>query len=249
MSDQSTQYGQMNFSLPHDVVPLPSGGVFYKNKKKAIKVGYLTAADENILMAGGSDVTTNLLRSKIYEPDIRIEDLMEGDVEAILLFLRNTSFGPEMTINAIDPSTQKSFQTTVRLDELSINKGQEPNEDGTYSVMLPKSQSTVKLKPLNYGELNELSKLADQYPPGRVVPKVTWRLQKEIVELDGLNDKSQISKFVEQMPIMDSKFIRKFLDDNEPKLDLKKAILTPSGEKLTVNVGFGVEFFRPFFGL
>ena len=37
------EYGQMNFNLPHDVVPLPSQGLFYKNKKKSIKVGYLTA--------------------------------------------------------------------------------------------------------------------------------------------------------------------------------------------------------------
>jgi hypothetical protein len=28
---------------------------------------------------------------------------------------------------------------------------------------------------------------------------------------------------------------------------MNKTIMTPSGEKLTVNVGFGVDFFRPFF--
>lgn len=249
MSDQTTQYGQMNFTLPHDVVPLPSGGIFYKNKKKSVKVGYLTASDENILMGGGNDLTTNLLRSKIYEPDLKVEDLLEGDVEAILLFLRNTSFGPEMTINAVDPQTQKTFQTTVIIDELSVLKGKDPNDDGTFTIQLPKSQSTVKLRPLTYGELNELTKMADDYPQGRIVPRITWRLQKEIVELDGSTDKSQIAKFVEQMPIMDSKFIRKFLEENEPKLDLRKVVTTPSGEKLTVNVGFGVEFFRPFFGL
>jgi hypothetical protein len=30
---------------------------------------------------------------------------------------------------------------------------------------------------------------------------------------------------------------------------MTKSILTPSGERLTVNVGFGVDFFRPFFWL
>ena len=89
MENQSLEYGQQNFTLPHDVVPLPTQGVFYKNKKKSIKVGYLTANDENILMAGGPDMTQNLLRSKIYEPDIRIEDLMEGDVEAILIYFQS----------------------------------------------------------------------------------------------------------------------------------------------------------------
>ena len=96
MENQEIEYGQQNFTLPHDVVPLPSGGIFYKNKKKSIKVGYLTAHDENILMGGGNDMTTTLLRSKIYEPDLKVEDMLEGDVEAVLIFLRNTVFGPEI---------------------------------------------------------------------------------------------------------------------------------------------------------
>jgi hypothetical protein len=49
------------------------------------------------------------------------------------------------------------------------------------------------------------------------------------------------------MPILDSKYIRNFMDENEPKLDMKRVVTAPSGEKLTVNVGFGVDFFRPFF--
>ena len=247
MDNQSREYGQENFSLPHDVVPLPTQGVFYKNKKKSIKVGYLTASDENILMAGGTDMTQNLLRSKIYEPDVRIEDLLEGDIEAILIFLRNTAFGPEMELSLTDPVTKKPFKTTIRLDELEVIKGILPSEDGTFITTLPKSQSTIKLKPLTYGEILEIQRLADSYPQGRTVPRVTWRLNKQIVEINGVTDKAEIAKFIEQMPIADSKYIRQFMDDNEPRLDLSRTILAPSGEKQTVNVGFGVDFFRPFF--
>ena len=249
MQDQSREYGQMNFSLPHDVVPLPSGGVFYRNKKKSLKVGYLTAADENILMGGVADLATNLLRAKVYEPDVRIDDLLEGDIEAILVFLRNTSFGQEMVLNLTDPATKKPFQATVDLGTLSIIEGQQPNEDGTFSLLLPKSQVSIKAKPLTYGELMEIEKMADTYPQGRTAPKVTWRLSKQIVELNGSTDKGEIVKFIEQMPISDSKFLKKFMDENEPKLDMKKTVTTPSGEKLTVNVGFGADFFRPFFWL
>jgi hypothetical protein len=247
MDNQTIDYGQQNFTLPHDVVQLPSQGIFYKNKKKSIKVGYLTASDENIIMAGGNDLTINLLRAKIYEPDIRIEDLIEGDVEAILIFLRNTGFGPEITLNLTDPSTKKTFQADVTLDQLSIINGQQPNDDGTFVINLPKTESTIKLKPLTYGEILEIGKMADTYPQGRVVPKITWRMQKEIIEVDGSTDKATIAKFVESMPIADSKFVRKFMNENEPRLDMTKIIMAPSGEKLTVNVGFGVEFFRPFF--
>jgi hypothetical protein len=173
--------------------------------------------------------------------------MLEGDVEAVLIFLRNTGFGPEINLNLIDPSTRKSFQATVPLDELNVINGQIPNEDGSFIIQLPKSQATIKLRPLTYGEVLEISKLEESYPKGRVVPKVTWRLQKEIIEVNGTTDKAEIAKFVEQMPILDSKFIRKFMNDNEPRLDLSRVVITPSGEKMTVNVGFGVDFFRPFF--
>jgi hypothetical protein len=247
MDDKSIEYGQQNFTLPHDVVPLPSKGVFYKNKKKAIKVGYLTASDENIIMGGADDLTINLLRNKIFEPDVRVEDLLEGDVEAILIFLRNTSFGPEITLNLKDPVTGKQFQATELLDSLPISQGQTPDDDGTFTTILPKSNVTVKLKPMTYGDILSINQMAETYPQGRVVPKVTWRLNKQIVSINGSTDKTEIAKFVEQMPITDSKYIRKFMDDNEPKLDLKKILKAPSGEPLTVNIGFGVEFFRPFF--
>ena len=247
MDEQSKHYGQQNLTLPHDIVPLPSEGVFYKNKKKSVKVGYLTAADENILMGGGDDITTSLLRNKLYEPDLRIDDLIEGDVEAILIFLRNTAFGPEVNLSLTDPQTRKTFQTTVTLDQLSIIKGQKPSEDGTFTTTLPKSNATVKLKPMTYGEINEIQRLTEQYPKGRTAPKVTWRLNREIVEINGIDDKAEIAKFIEQMPIADSKHIRQFMNENEPRLDMRREVIAPSGEKLTVNVGFGVDFFRPFF--
>lgn len=248
MEDKSREYGQQFMSLPHDVVPLPSGGKFYKNKKKSIKVGYLTAADENILLGNTDDITGSLLRNKIYEPDLKIDDLLEGDIEAILIFLRNTSFGPEISMTLTDPQTKKPFETNIRIDELDIKQPQnEPSEDGTFTIVLPKTGDTVKVKILTYGELNEIQKIISSYPQGRIPPRVTTTLQKQIVEINGNPDKAEISKFVETLPIADSKFIRNFLNDNEPRLDLRRVVIAPSGEKLTVNVGLGVEFFRPFF--
>ena len=177
MENKVEDYGQMNFTLPHDVVTLPSGGMFYKNKKDSIKVGYLTASDENILLAGGQDMTLNLLRAKVFEPGMRPEELLEGDVESILIFLRNTAFGPELELNLKDPKTDRDFKTNVRLDEINIKRGQTPSEDGTFTVTLPVSQTTVKLKPLNYGETMDLSRQIQSYPQGRVAPRRTLRLQ------------------------------------------------------------------------
>ena len=41
----------------------------------------------------------------------------------------------------------------------------------------------------------------------------------------------------------------KFVKENKPGLDLTKTVKTPSGEDTLVEIGFGVEFFRPFYGL
>jgi hypothetical protein len=249
--DNATEYGQQHFNLPHDVVKLPSRGVFYTPKKESLKVGYLTAADENILMSQNNNkegLVKTLLRNKIYEPGFDINQMLNVDVQAILIFLRNTAFGPEYNFVLKDPKTSQQFETIILIDELNyIDPKIKPDNEGLYTLILPKSQKTVRLKVLNIGEDAEIESLTDKYPKGMVAPIVTKRLEKQIVELDGNRDKGVISTFVNQMPIMDSKEIKKFLLNCEPKIDLDKKIITPSGEEVTVTVNFGVEFFRPFF--
>jgi hypothetical protein len=250
--EDSRQYGQQEFNLPHDVVSLPSQGKFYKNKKKSLKVGYLTAQDENILISIGNSQNSNILnelvKNKIYEPDIRVEDLLEGDLEAVMIFLRNTSFGPDYNFTLRDPKTNKQFNHTIKLDELDFKKPKtEPSEDGLFHMTLPKSGANIKCKLLTVGETQELNDLLKQYPSNVTTPVVTNRLTKQIVSVDDNTDKEFISKFVINLPIMDSKFIRNTLSDSEPKLELERKLNAPSGEELTVRVTFGVEFFRPFF--
>jgi len=248
MDENLVKFGQDNFNLPHDVVPLPTGGRFYKSKKKSVKVGYLTAADENLLMSNSNDLITQLIRTKLYEPDLKPDELMQGDIEAILIFLRNTAFGPEYNISVTDPDTGQKFTTTIMLDELNIKRPeQEPDENGHYRVVLPKSEVEVKLKPLCLRDTKDLESMVQSYPPTMIAPKITWTLQKQIIEVNGSADNNEINKFIQSMPISDSKFIREFLEKNEPKLDLIKSVYTPSGKKVDVAINFGVEFFRVFF--
>jgi hypothetical protein len=132
--DNTAAYGQMDFSLPHDVIKLPSKGKFYRNKKESLKVGYLTAEDENILLSaniGTDGIISRLLRQKIYEPNFDINELIDADVQAILVFLRNTSFGPEYNFSMIDPATGKEFEGSIILDAVDYIKPiHEPNENG-----------------------------------------------------------------------------------------------------------------------
>lgn len=254
MENDSKQYGQMDFNLPHDVVTLPSGGKYYTSKKKSVKVGYLTASDENTLLninpnkSVKESIVLPLLRNKVYESDIRPEDLLDGDIEALLIFLRNTSFGPEYIINVIDPKDGKEFTATILLDELNIIKTDvEPDGDGYLTTKLPRSGMSVRLKFLTMRDTIDLDKIASEYPSGRQAPLATLRLSKMIIDIDGNSDRGFINKTIDSLPIMDSKHIKNFMNDNEPKLDLKKEVIAPSGERVMVNIAFGVEFFRPFF--
>lgn len=248
--DSATQYGQEDFNLPHDVVTLPSQGRFYRNKKASLKVGYLTAADENILLGqkNPDNIVHTLLRNKIYEPDVDPNQLLDCDVEAILIFLRNSSFGPEYTFTLRDPRTLKDFQQTILLDELNVKQGSmEPGNDGLFEFQLPVSKANVKCKLLTMSDIKEIQKIQDAYPDGVVAPVVTKRLEMQIVSLNGETDKGRIAQEIMTMPIADSKFIRNSMRDAEPRLDLDRTFTAPSGEKVTSRITFGAEFFRPFF--
>jgi len=251
--DQSAQYGQMEFNLPHDVVTLPTKGIFYRPKKESLKVGFLTAADENLLMSQNTPkegLINTLLRSKIYEPGFDINQLLDSDAQAILIFLRNTSFGPEYNVTLIDPLTNKPFEAVILLEELNFNPIlHKPDENGHFSYFLEKSKKTVKCKLLNLSDLNMVEKLKDSYPNGMVVPLITKRLEMSIIDIDGDSDRQKISNFINQMPILDSKNLRKFLKECEPSIDLTRTVMAPSGEKVTFELSFGVEFFRPFFSI
>jgi hypothetical protein len=244
--------GQENFNLPHDVVQLPSQGKFYKNKKKSVKVGFLTASDENLLVStnkiSSDQLIQRLIRSKLYEPDLSPSEMLEGDIEAILIFLRNTSFGTEYTFNLVDPETGKNFEKTINLDLLSFRVPEiEPDDNGFYLTKLPKSGALIKLRPLTFGDSDEIERMSDSYPANMVVPKVTWKLMRQIVEINGSTSKEEIAKFVDTMPIMDSKYINNFIKNNEPRIELNREVIAPSGKKVNVRITFGAEFFRPFF--
>ena len=253
MEQDAYTAGQQDFNLPHDVIQLPSGGIFYKSKKKTVKVGYLTAIDENIIAEADfkksiqESIILPLLRNKLYERDLRPEEMIDGDIEAILIFLRNTSFGPDYSLMINDPATGEKFNATILLDELNIKQPKNtPNEEGLFEIELPVSKSRVKLKVLTIADKVEIERVLRSYPSDRTPPSITTRLIQTIVEINGDKDKGKIATFVQQMPIGDSKFIRRYMADNEPRLDLVKEVIAPSGERVMVDITFGVEFFRPF---
>lgn len=241
-------------TISYDVVQLPSHGIHYPNNKKSLKVAYLTAADENILsspnLVQGDMVVQELLRRKILDKDIDVEDIAEEDKQAILIFLRNTAFGTEYKLTLRDPKTDESFEFEIDLSSLKIKDLLlTPNSNGEFEYYLPQSKKNITFKFLTAKQEKELDLIKNSSTGNQVSPYNTKKLEMMIKSIDGNSDQMAIYQFIQKMPIKDSQDFKTFVNQNKPGLDLLKEITTPSGEKVFARIDFGVEFFRPFFGL
>jgi hypothetical protein len=49
--------------------------------------------------------------------------------------------------------------------------------------------------------------------------------------------------------VLYSQDFRKYVSDKKPGIDLTQKTTTPSGEEVQFTIGFGVDFFRPFYGI
>jgi hypothetical protein len=241
-------------TIAYDVVELPSRGIHYSNKRKSVRVAYLTASDENILSSPSflntNTVIPELLKRKILDRDFPIDEIVEEDRQAILIFLRNTAFGSEYTLTTYDPKTDKEFSTIINLETLKLKEfNLIENSEGEYSFHLKKTNTDITFKFLTRKQEDEIEKIKESWNGSGVAPVVTKQLEMMIKSFGGVRDALKIRSFIETMPIRDSQEFRKFIQDNKPGLDLTQEVTTPSGDSIQVNIGFGVEFFRPFYGL
>lgn len=241
-------------TIAYDVVELPSRGIHYQNKKKSLRVAYLTAVDENILSAQNliatNGVVDELLKRKVLDREITPEELTEEDKQAILIFLRNTAFGAEYTFYLTDPKTQKEFTSTVDLSELQFKEfNLTPDVNNEFQYHMDKSNVDITFKFLTPKQLKEIDEIEKSWNGIGVAPVVTKQLEMMIKSVSGNKDPMNIRNFIEKLPIKDSQDFRKFVKENKPGINLTRKVMAPSGEEINVEVGFGVEFFRPFYGL
>ena len=159
-----TENYEISGNKMYDIVKLPSKGQCYRNKKDKIKVGYLTAYDENMILSPSlykdGKFIDYLLKAKIFEPDINPEDLTKGDRDAVILWLRATGYGNDYPIVVTDDETGKEFETTIDLSTLNYKpfklKG---DENGYFDFIMPSTKDVIKFKFLTLRDLELLNKL------------------------------------------------------------------------------------------
>ena len=165
VNPSNTTFNNADSQAQYDVISLPSNGECYESKIGRVPVSYLTAYDENIITSPNlyrdGLVIDYLLKNKIVNKDINVEDLVSGDVDAIVLFLRATSYGVEFPVSVQDPETGEDIETTVDLSKIKTKEFKlKGDENGHFSYTLPKSGVEVKFKYLTRREENDLRLLS-----------------------------------------------------------------------------------------
>lgn len=176
----------MGNNIKYDVIPLPSKGQAYKNKMSKIPVSYLTAYDENMIISPNmyKDGTflDYMLKAKIMTNEIDPMDLLPGDRDAIILWLRASGYGNDFPVSATDPSTGKRFEATVDLTKLKYKKFTlKGDANGHFSFKLPVTKDDIKFKFLTQGDIKKLNKLEED-------ELVSIRRSKYIELADSLED-------------------------------------------------------------
>jgi hypothetical protein len=242
----------------HDVITLPSQGKFYKNKKSTVKVAYLTAADENILtspnLLQNGKVIDVLLERKVVDQEMKPGQMLSGDKNAILFFLRATGYGEMYPVEITDPKTGEKFETEIDISQFAAKEITiEPDENGECDFILPRTKKSVKFRYLTADEDDKLVKEDEarrrKLGQNAISQLLTMRLGAQIMEIDGVRDRAQIQYFIDNMPVGDSGALRKYINDNEPGLDLNVSIQAPSGEFFFGELPITSKFLWPYLEL
>jgi hypothetical protein len=254
MSNQTQQKNnEFHFEVPFDVLPLPSKGLLYPGKSDSIKVEYMTASDENILtspnLIKSGKVLDILIERKVKESPVPVDDMLVGDRNAIMIWLRATGYGEMYPVKMTDPMTAEEFDYEIDLNDLKSKPiGVQPDENNEFSFDMPKSKSKIKFKMLTVKDERDIvqqNEKRNKLTKSKINNILTSRLEKQIVEINGNRDPNYISKYIQVIPAYDSLKFREYLDKIEPGIDMTVDVEAPSGEPFRGTVPLGLNFFWP----
>ena len=151
--------------VQYDVIALPSNGEQYKNKQNRIAVAYLTAYDENFLTSPNlyqdGLVIDFLLKNKVLDKGIDVENLLPGDVDAITVFLRATSYGSDYPVEVYDDDGNRfegvADLTTIKVKDFNLKS----DKDGYFDFECPITKDKIKFKFLTRKDVKLLDRVTN----------------------------------------------------------------------------------------
>jgi len=255
----SPAQAEQKFDFPTEYIDLPSEGYFYPTSSPLssgrIQLKYMTAREEDILtnqnLIKKGVVLDELLKALIVSPNIKLDDILIGDKNAIFVAARRLEYGDEYPAKITCPKCGEENDVKINLSELkakSFDFTKYTKGENAFSFELPASKKTVVYKLLTHKdegdielELKGLAKISKAN-----APELTTRLKYSIVSIDGNGDRGGVKKFVDGMLARDSMALRKHIRENTPDLDMSfDFTCSACGHNERMAMPLGVDFFWP----
>ena len=246
--------------IPAESVPLPSRGIIYPQNgplfgRETLDITPMTAKEEDILTSRAyiknGTVLTKLIHSCLSDKNIDPDTMISGDRNALLVSLRITGYGADYNVEVDCPECSTKSKQTFDLSKLKIKRLEiEPVAPGEnlFEVQLPVTKKTVRVKFLTGTDERDMMITAERRKKSGLKSEtsITDRLMRSIISVDGITDKNKLSFFVRNIPARDSLLLRKFLDKNEPGIEMKSWMTCPNcHEQSEVGLPMGAAFFWP----
>lgn len=243
---------ESKFSLPTEMVELPSKGLLYP-KESALSAGkiemkYMTAKEEDILtninFIKNGTVIDKLLQSLIITP-IDYNELLVGDKNAIMVAARILAYGKDYEVEHRGESITVDLSTLENkvVDESKFTRGK--NE---FTFQLPHTDNVITFKVLTHGD----EKLIDQEVKGLQkihkdnLTEVTTRLKRMITSVNGLKEAKDIREFVDKYLLSkDARALREEYNKVSPDMELKFTFTNENGDEEVADLPIGISFFWP----
>ena len=226
---------EFGWEVPYETVPIPSRGVIYNPETdlyglEQVQIKAMTAKEEDILTSRAlireGTVITHLIKSSVVNKNIDPTQMITGDRNALMVSIRITGYGPEYPYTSFCQNCDAKNNNTAQLDSLQIKRLPiEPVEPGKneFEFTLPVTKKKVTFKFLtdkDEKDRDAAAKFLAKHTDSKAENKVTSFLEYSILSIDGIRDKNKIKHFVMHMPAFDSKKLRKFIQQNEPGIDM-----------------------------
>ena len=258
-----TSNSLLNFATPTEIVELPSKGIFYGpahplHGKDTVEIKFMTAKEEDILTSPAllrkGQALERLMQSILVE-DVNPLDLLIADRNAILMAARVTGYGANYPVKVNCPACETSFENEFDLSRYAEGYDFENPEESlfnftrnkTFEIELPTSKVLVEIKAMTGREEDFLSKTRDMKTKNNLPEtNLTDLFRAMIVRANGIEDKSQIAEFVDNMPAMDSRYLRVAYTKAMPSVNFSQAAeCTKCGNIAETEVPVTAEFFWP----
>ena len=253
----------LNFVVPTEIVDLPSRGNFYQEGHslhgcETLEIRHMTAKEEDILtsrtLLKKGIAIDRLLESIIVDTTVKPDDLLVGDKNAVIVATRIAAYGADYSARVSCPSCASVEDFSFNLFEQKISHpddnsapGYEKTESNTFLVTLPKSGVITEVRLLTGQDEKWLAKMTENKKKHNLGDSaLTDQMRLFIVSLNGIDDTTQISQFINAMPAADSRHLRNVYKALNPNIDLTQEVTcTACGDETRMEVPFTSNFFWP----